>query len=575
MIKTKNAKRWGLILVMLLAITTLMGTSYSLLKTTNKGTNVFTMKVGTLEVLFLDDQINELTLENNKPITDETGLASDKELSFTIQNTGTLPARYSIYIEETSTNPEMKNVIRFSSSKNNSVYKTPKTLGDNNIIDTATLSPNQTITYKVKVWLSEDADISYMNKTFTARIVVDTTLNYDGFSKNFTDLIKSKLGTEGLIAVNTDGTLYDPNDNNQIIREYRFSGIGNYCTYTDGTNDYNWSVEGLICPTTFCTNTNAGGQMSIGSNEFFLSGRSCYNTMLSLKTPNSIPTDSGLRNYVLFNEDNDGIIEADELWRIIGVFGDNVKLVKDLPFIYDALQETNYLSGNITYQLKTEGTNRKYEWLKYKHLSDDTYNNDWTTSGVKSYLNDESGNSYYNSVLTTNYKNMIESSIYYLGNVTQNSENLRIEGTVSQVYNQERETTVCSSSVTTYAQNSNCNIWNGNQVSWFGKVGLLYPSDYGYAADSNNWTSDMRLYAQFGASLNNWMLNTDAWNTWFISPSSRSPEYQMMVLFSSDIFAYPVTSSASVRPTLYLKSSVITIGGDGSYKNPYRLKGLE
>ena len=327
---------------MLLAITTLMGTSYSLLKTTNKGTNVFMMKVGTLEVIFLDDQTNELTLENNKPITDETGLASDKELSFTIQNTGTLPARYSIYIEETSTNPEMKNVIRFSSSKNSSSYKSPKTLGDNNIIDTATLSPNQTITYKVKVWLSEDADISYMNKTFTARIVVDGEINIEQ-SVNFAETVIDNLVSYsissssnfsgGLVAINSDGTLYNEADTTETIREYRYSG----------------------------------------------------------------PT---VNNYVFFDTDEDSVKDGNEIWRIIGVFKNsndewNIKLMRNTVLTSEEIPNTYTYDGTI-FTLE-DGTTGGAYWNK----SGTTDNSDWTTAGIQYYLNGLDG--YSRTLVDTTY----------------------------------------------------------------------------------------------------------------------------------------------------------------------------
>ena len=59
------------------------------------------------------------------------------------------------------------------------------------------------------------------------------------------DHIVNNLGSEGIVAVKTDGTLYEGTGE---IRDYRYSGSGNYCTYTDGTNDYNFQVEGTTCP---------------------------------------------------------------------------------------------------------------------------------------------------------------------------------------------------------------------------------------------------------------------------------------------------------------------------------------
>ena len=215
-----NIKKYVPFMLVLVAILILSGTSYALLKSTSKGSNPYVMNVGVLEISFQDSEEDKLTLVNQIPISDEEGIDSEDEYEFTIKNTGTLPATYSVYIEETSTNPEFKSVIRYITSKNDGEYTDPKTLSEDKYIDTnATLGIDQTATYKVKLWLSIDADSTYMNKTFTARIVVDTTLNYDGFGINFAETVISKYGSGGLVAVNTDGTLYNENDTTETIRE--------------------------------------------------------------------------------------------------------------------------------------------------------------------------------------------------------------------------------------------------------------------------------------------------------------------------------------------------------------------
>ena len=110
---------------------------------------------------------------------------------------------------------------------------------------------------------------------------------------------------------------------------------------------------------------------------------------LPLKVEGSTPIDSGLRNYIEFNNG--------EMWRIIGVFGDNVKIVKDTPLANDIYTEETYTSGETTYGLKSTTAGTKYGSFYY-NSPDDEYEgneNDWTKSGVMHYLNDEIGNSYY------------------------------------------------------------------------------------------------------------------------------------------------------------------------------------
>lgn len=172
----KPFKKYLPIYMIMLSIVLLMGTSYALLRSSHQGENTYTMNVGTLQVTFVDSATNALTLENAYPMTDDEGMSETKELTFTVKNTGTVTAKYSVYIEETSTSPEFKSVIRFISNKNDAGYNSPKTLSEDKYIDSESyLGVSETAVYKVKAWISETADSTYMDKTFTARIVVDAT----------------------------------------------------------------------------------------------------------------------------------------------------------------------------------------------------------------------------------------------------------------------------------------------------------------------------------------------------------------------------------------------------------------
>jgi len=168
----KQSKVIVMILVSVLVIA--IGSSYALLRNSQVGTNAYTMNAGNLEVTFKDQETDALTISNMYPMTDEEGIAQTDELTFVVKNTGNIPAVYNVYIEETSTSPAFKTVIRYVDKKNNGNYSNIKVLNDNKYIDqTASLNVNEEATYKVKLWLAEEADATYMNKTFRAKIVVD------------------------------------------------------------------------------------------------------------------------------------------------------------------------------------------------------------------------------------------------------------------------------------------------------------------------------------------------------------------------------------------------------------------
>ena len=106
-------KKYLPIFMIMLSIVLLMGTSYALLRNSQRGDNTYVMNVGLLEVTFLDSETNALNVTNMVPVRDEDGMKTENELEFTVKNTGSLSAKYNVYIEETSTNPEFKSVIRF------------------------------------------------------------------------------------------------------------------------------------------------------------------------------------------------------------------------------------------------------------------------------------------------------------------------------------------------------------------------------------------------------------------------------------------------------------------------------
>ena len=203
----KEFKKYAPIFLIMLAIVLLMGTSYALLRSSQQGENTYVMNVGLLEVTFVDSETNELTINNAVPMTDSEGMSQSDELIFTVKNTGDFKAQYNVYIEETSTNPAFKTVIRFIANKNDTGYNSPKTLSEDNYIDQGgILAVGESATYKVKLWLSETADNTYMNKTFTARIVVEVFQVQEPILSN--EILTSINDSSNQVSVVEDGITY-------------------------------------------------------------------------------------------------------------------------------------------------------------------------------------------------------------------------------------------------------------------------------------------------------------------------------------------------------------------------------
>ena len=227
-------------------------------------------------------------------------------------------------------------------------------------------------------------------------------------------------------------------------------------------------------------------------------------------------------NYVTFNN---------ETWRIIGVFS-----------VDDG-------TGNVEQRLKL---------IRNESIGDIVWDSNNTNDWPKATLNTNLNNGdYWTNSLTSDAKNMIGDTVWYLGGSSTYDD-----VTASMFYERERGTTV----------------YSGRSTSWTGKVGLMYPSDYGYAT-SGGTTTDRN--ACLNKELYNWDSVSDCYNNdwifnsayqWTITPhASRSD--RVFSLHSTGYVYDNITGNAiGVRPVVFLKSSIKIVDGDGSSSNPYILQ---
>lgn len=161
--------------------------------------------------------------------------------------------------------------------------------------------------------------------------------------------------------------------------------------------------------------------------------------------------------------------------------------------------------------------------------------------------------------LTSEAKQMIEDAFWYTGAGTVS------ETTISLSYQQER------SSATGIADTG---IIVTKTTNWAGKVGLMYPSDYGYAS-SECYESEVFYrengndYRQVKCTSTNWLYNGDF--QWTLSPVSRVRLSVHRVRNEGCVGNMSSGDRLGVRPSLYLASSVKITDGNGTISNPYEL----
>ena len=216
-------------------------------------------------------------------------------------------------------------------------------------------------------------------------------------------------------------------------------------------------------------------------------------------------------NYVCFGTDEVSCPE-DNLYRIIGVFNGQVKLIKS----------TSY--GN-------------YDWE-----SDwDTQGNTWdetTKPDIYTTLN----TTYYNT-LGSEWQSKIATHSWKVGGMARDTS-----ATAKDYYDTEVGTGQ-----------------SGYEETM--KIGLMYVSDYGYGASEEYWTTELYNYEPTVDS--NWMY-LGAYE-WLISRNSDNTNDAFLVGDAGYVDRINVDFTYAVRPSFYLESDVTYASGSGSMTDPLKI----
>ena len=109
-----------------------------------------------------------------------------------------------------------------------------------------------------------------------------------------------------------------------------------------------------------------------------------------------------------------------------------------------------------------------------------------------------------------------------------------------------------------------------NATEYTAKIGLMYASDYGFAADPSAWTTTLRNYI---GSVNGSTIRSLNWmymglHEWTISRYADYSFFAFLVYHYGYVSSYNVIISYGVRPSFYLESSTAYVSGSGSSDDP-------
>ena len=231
-----------------------------------------------------------------------------------------------------------------------------------------------------------------------------------------------------------------------------------------------------------------------------------------------------VNNYVTFNN---------ETWRIIGI----------IP-----TEDTDGNVENRTKIIRDTSVGDMY-W-------DGNGSNNWTTATLNTYLN----NDYYNT-LSSDAKNMIGTTKYYLGGYNSNAS---FTSDVMWQYERKNE-----ANRTGYYYRTNPIMQNDANK----KIAIMYASDYGYEA-SKKCTSSLYYYYDDTncKKTNNWLDKSAG--TWLLPQHSGDYDVTFSVNLIGGVdpnYKVYVSGENAVRPVLSLSSNVRISGGSGTSSDPYTL----
>ena len=154
-----------------------------------------------------------------------------------------------------------------------------------------------------------------------------------------------------------------------------------------------------------------------------------------------------------------------------------------------------------------------------------------------------------NYKLSDKAKNNIDISRYYLGGYNNNPL------LTNEMYGYERGTLRYNTDRPLY---------------WEGMVGLMYLSDYGYAA-GNVCVTGTELYNYFGECSNkDWLYNAGV-NQWLMSLNSGESRYVLFASGEGAVYTYSSYYALAVSPVFYLTPSASITSGTGTLTDPYLL----
>ena len=263
-----------------------------------------------------------------------------------------------------------------------------------------------------------------------------------------------------------------------------------------------------------------------------------------------------VNNYVCFGS-TESPCPADNLYRIIGVFDGQVKLIKATKATSSLLGTDGGYVSDTTYRWSTltECPSDATAYIKNENVTKVSKKNTLAAQNVPEKPAVQGCNEWKYSTFNT-----VNLNTNYLNNIGTTWSNM-IENTTWKVSGHTTNGVTPKAMYTAEITNATKTYGPENGTS---KIGLMYVSDYGFAASPRYWITTLSNYNE---SVNrNWMYMGLA--EWTITPDSSDSDGVFYLGSNGNLSTDFASNGYGARPVLYLKASVAYAGGSGTQSDP-------
>lgn len=549
---------------------------------TQTGTNL--SKYDCFDIVYAEN-VNEVSLSNGYPITDEEGLKAES-YDLTIKNTCKILANYEVVLNKLNTSTLNDTNVKIAVDSDISLLSDLKTTNTNltnategKVLTTGILASGQSKTIKIQSWMDENTTKTEgSGKSFSYKVTAEATTGVSSKSL-VANIVKNELKTttpdfssaepitltykEAEIVEKTVKLSSSKAGNRALGSGYIFDSSTNKYTLTDITQSQTFDDSSIGKYT--CNNSNGTSCRSVYKiKEVDTTSSTSYNYITLAdyysSTDDSESTGSGLYkstdddgdSYYFRGNVNNYVSFANQLWRVIRVNGDGtIRLLYNTDIdksVFNNAHDDEKYSG-YTYDNENVCTKENPCISSFDAKNNLFVNNmNMTNSDVKTYLEN-----WYISNLKL-YDNYISLDSYCNDTTYVVSGNNYYYGAYDRIYKQYQPSLKCPDTSQLYGGNYKL------------KIGLMTADEANYAGlnmKTPHATNNNYLYYS-----SNWWFMTSGWK-YITSFATSTAGLNTTIGITPQIF---VAYTFYVRPVINLKSNTLITSGDGSLSNPYVIK---